>query len=812
MTVAAFATFAALLFSTAPALAVAPAVVSQSVPSVTPFEARLEATVKAAENPNPAEEPTECHFEYGKTSVTENKVECEQGNALEGGEQSVSLNVTVPVPGTPLIPSTPYHYRVVVKNIMGEVKGTGVPAEEEFTTATAVKPEVESENASAVNSTEATLETQVNPDYQKTTYTFEYANNKALTGAKTLKGTVEGPPGQTASVLASGLEPGAVYYYRVVAENETSEGEGIPVDGAVRSFTTVPTPFTDAPTSVTGTGAVFKGHFTLDPVATKYSFEYNLGNTTECTPEGSTPTIEVGSGESEVAEAWGVPSAEEPALGWPAAPPLKPNMEYTVCFVTSNVYGSQVGSSVHFPTPPAPPAIDGESASGQGPAGMTLEARIDPNLQETTYSFEYATSEAAFGEGTATKVAGEKPLAAELAELPVSVKIAVVPQPGTTYYYRVVAENESTGKEGHPATGEIKSFALPFLTTGEAQSITRTTATLSGTVNPTGVETTYYFAYISEAAFQEALKNGAADPNEGEAAYQAALAKGAANPYAEGETTAPLSSSSDEPQTIAPTPATGLLPGETYHYALIARNVVGVTIGPDRTLTTLSGTPPIVSTGGASGVSQNAATLSGTVATNSLQTNYGFEIGTEPGNYGPATGLGSLGGAATEEVHVTLGELQPGTTYYYRVAATNADGTVQGAPQSFTTTGFPTLIAPPASPPLVAYTSPGFPTGSLENTQSPTIAVVSHKVKGKTATIKVSVPSAGKLVATGKGVSKGTGKASKAEDVTVKVTLTKKEQALLAKHKGHKRKVAVKLTFTPTKGAKLTTSVTVLVG
>jgi ribosomal protein L11 len=89
---------------------------------------------------------------------------------------------------------------------------------------------------------------------------------------------------------------------------------------------------------------------------------------------------------------------------------------------------------------------------------------------------------------------------------------------------------------------------------------------------------------------------------------------------------------------------------------------------------------------------------------------------------------------------------------------------------------------------------------------------VSHKVKGKTATIKISVPSAGKLVATGKGVSKGTGKASKAGDVTVKVSLTKKEQAFLAKHKGRKLKVDVKLVFTPASGGQLTSTTTVLLG
>jgi hypothetical protein len=94
----------------------------------------------------------------------------------------------------------------------------------------------------------------------------------------------------------------------------------------------------------------------------------------------------------------------------------------------------------------------------------------------------------------------------------------------------------------------------------------------------------------------------------------------------------------------------------------------------------------------------------------------------------------------------------------------------------------------------------------------PAITVKSHKVKGKTATIAVSVPAAGKLVATSKGLSKGTGKTGNAGTVTVKLTLTKAEAAFLGKHKTRKLKAKVNLAFTPEHGAKLKTSTTVLVG
>jgi hypothetical protein len=95
---------------------------------------------------------------------------------------------------------------------------------------------------------------------------------------------------------------------------------------------------------------------------------------------------------------------------------------------------------------------------------------------------------------------------------------------------------------------------------------------------------------------------------------------------------------------------------------------------------------------------------------------------------------------------------------------------------------------------------------------APAIYVTKHSVKGKVATIQVSVPAAGKLAASAKGLSKASATATAAKTVTVKLHLTKAETAKLKKHKGRKLAAKVKLTFTPSKGGKLATTTTVLVG
>jgi hypothetical protein len=439
--------------------------------------------------------------------------------------------------------------------------------------------------------------------------------------------------------------------------------------------------------TLTSSSAILEGELNPGSASGEVGWYFTYGTEGSCTGAGTAPVP------ASVAEGDHVHVTMEIAG-------LQPDKQYAYCLVASDPSGSSSGAPVAFTTLPVAPSVGAESVSNTGIDGhIVLGAKIDPNNQETTYFFEYASEEALLGTASATKIAGESAIPAQFSEVPVSVEMNIAHPEHA--YYRVIAENKTSEELYEPATGAIQSFSLPEASTGEAESITRTTVALTGTVNPRGKNATYYYEYVSETA------------------YQAALAEHAGNPYGGGETTVPISlGASETNEPAGPIQAGGLVPETVYHYRLVAKNELGWTYGQDRTFTTAAKVLPVVSTGTASSLSQNGATLSGTVTTKGLQTEYGFEIGTEPGNYGPATGLGSIGGSLTETVSVTLGELQPATTYYYRITATNADGTVHGEPVMFATPGFPTLLTPQTELPVIPVPNIAFPTTSQENTGS----------------------------------------------------------------------------------------------
>ena len=321
--------------------------------------------------------------------------------------------------------------------------------------------------------------------------------------------------------------------------------------------------------------------------------------------------------------------------------------------------------------------------------GVTLNARVNPNAQETTYGFEYSTE--ANGEtleGTIEKVPGAT-LPAGSTEQPVSAVVSGL-APLTTYYYRVVAENAASEREGKPVDGSIQSFATlgvpPLVSTGAASMIGQTSANVTGTIDrvgvvePGGVETYYYYQYgpTTEYGQSTALTGPGIGIGSGLGAAEA-------------------------PATLGP-----LVPGTTYHYRLVAWNEEGTSYGQDETFTTEAGQSPLAVTGSASGISVSEATLSGTVNPEGKETSYRFEYGTNT-EYGTQAFGTVLPEQGEQTVTLSLRGLEAGTTYHYRLVVTNPGGTSVGQDETFTTPPISDPLVNPAVPPLIATPNIAFP-------------------------------------------------------------------------------------------------------
>jgi hypothetical protein len=124
-----------------------------------------------------------------------------------------------------------------------------------------------------------------------------------------------------------------------------------------------------------------------------------------------------------------------------------------------------------------------------------------------------------------------------------------------------------------------------------------------------------------------------------------------------------------------------------------AGNLAGAA-GPGTTFTVDNS--PVVTTLTATNLTLTGAVLTGTVNPNGLSTVAVFESGADT-NYGTVSALTLTpdNGTVDQAVNATLTGLTPGTTYHYRVAATNSAGAALGVDLTFTTapdTSAPTNI------------------------------------------------------------------------------------------------------------------------
>jgi hypothetical protein len=103
------------------------------------------------------------------------------------------------------------------------------------------------------------------------------------------------------------------------------------------------------------------------------------------------------------------------------------------------------------------------------------------------------------------------------------------------------------------ATGATGPNTPPAVVTGSPSQVGKSSAVLNGTVDPNGQPTTYYFQYGTTTGYGLQSSPASAGRGSGTVAVHAAI--------------------------------TGLTPGTTYHYRLVAQNAAGTSAGADQTVT-----------------------------------------------------------------------------------------------------------------------------------------------------------------------------------------------------------------------------------
>ncbi len=165
-----------------------------------------------------------------------------------------------------------------------------------------------------------------------------------------------------------------------------------------------------------------------------------------------------------------------------------------------------------------------------------------------------------------------------------------------------------------------------------------------------------------------------------------------------GQATAPVSLGSGAVAVALSTPLTGLTPGRTYHFRVVASNAFGVAYSSDDVFTMLGGpAAPSAITLAATGVTGAAATLNGSANPNNLATVGYFQWGTDT-SYGQKTGPVNLGnGKVAVTLTASVNGLTAGQTYHFRAVASNSLGATFGNDMTFTTPGPPGVTTLAAS-------------------------------------------------------------------------------------------------------------------
>ena len=215
-----------------------------------------------------------------------------------------------------------------------------------------------------------------------------------------------------------------------------------------------------------------------------------------------------------------------------------------------NDAGTTNGTTYSFTTEDgtSAPEVTTNNATDISAYSATLKGVVNPKGLNTIAWFEYGTTTSL---GTTTNTIS---LDNSYTDFPIQHVLNNL-QPNTRYYYRAFASNSKGQTQGARKYFNTDAGGDPMVTTGDANSIESTSATITGTVNPQGLITNYFFTY------------------------------GTTINYELGQTVQGTLPASTSNQTVSAN-LTGLIPNTTYHYRLFASNNHGSQYGNDGYFTT----------------------------------------------------------------------------------------------------------------------------------------------------------------------------------------------------------------------------------
>ncbi len=344
--------------------------------------------------------------------------------------------------------------------------------------------------------------------------------------------------------------------------------------------------FTTNSSTYVGQGLGFDASSSTDPAADQTSMTYD-----------DTP-YSISSGISSYVWNWGDSSGTD--TGAPASHTFSAPGLYQVSMTATDNLGFT--STVTQPvvvwsdSPPIQPDVTTTSANVIDDQSATLGGSVDPQGQPLIYSFAYGTSPDNLTQETASTDVGLEtgPDAPE----PVSTLLSGL-SPSTTYYYALDVEvagqvypasnvdsfttaappqNESGGggstSGGGTTTGSTPPTAgvpnppaptpaapeLPSAATGSVTARTSSSATVAGSVDPGGLQTSYLVEFGKTTAYGHSSASASAGAGRSNVAVLATI--------------------------------TGLRPRTLYHYRLVAINAAGTAVGADRAFRTPGAPPP----------------------------------------------------------------------------------------------------------------------------------------------------------------------------------------------------------------------------